>query len=302
VPVAVIRRVSELPPGFRIVDVPAAPVPSGVLVCAPDAFDVVDVKNPHMASSVGRVDRRAAREQWEDLVEAFESAGLDVEIVEPEPECEDMVFTANQTLTGVDAAGHPTALVSRMRHASRRREVPALVRWFRAHDWRVADDLPDDVNFEGAGDVVWHPGRRLAWAGHGFRSSARSHAVVAEVFGALVVSLRLRDERFYHLDTCLCPLDETRALIVREAFDPEGIALLGSVFHELIDCDYDEAVTALACNAVVLPGNAAIVDRRAERTIEILERHVPSVMAVDTGEFLKSGGSVFCLKQWLYRR
>ena len=274
--------------------------PTGVLVCPPDAFDVVDVKNPHMAEWVGTVDRRLAREQWGRLVEAFHRIGLISRRIDPLPDCEDMVFTANQTLTGVDADGRPTALLSRMRHASRRREVPAFDEWFRREGWQVLDPFPEDELFEGAGDIVWHPGRHLAWAGHGFRTSPAAHAVVAESFGAPVLSLALRDERFYHLDTCLCPLDERAALVVREAFDDDGLALLAAVFDELVPCDPDEACHALAANAVVVPGKGAVIDQRAVRTTATLSRYVDRVFTVDTGEFLKSGGSVFCLKQWLY--
>jgi N-dimethylarginine dimethylaminohydrolase len=298
-PPIVISRSSDLPDDFDVAVLPAAPAPDGVLLCAPGEFDIVDVKNPHMAEHVGSVDRDLAVAQWEALERAFRSAGLRVEVIAPLPGCEDMVFTANQTLTGVAADGVPTMLVARMRHASRQREVPAFSEWFAARGWRVVDILPEGGVFEGAGDVVWHPGRRLAWAGHGFRSDVGSHGVVSAVFGVPVMSLALADDRFYHLDTCLCPLDESRALYVKDAFDDDGRALLGAVFSELIECDPGEAALALACNAAVVSGTA-IIDRRAENVIGALRAHGANVIAVDTGEFLKSGGSVFCLKQWLY--
>ncbi|RKY17869.1 MAG: amidinotransferase [Planctomycetota bacterium] len=298
-PPSVISRRSDLPDDFDVATLPAAPAPDGVLLCAPDEFDIVDVKNPHMAEHVGSVDRELATEQWDALKRAFTDAGLRVEVIPPLPGCEDMVFTANQTLTGVAADGRPTTLIGRMRHASRQREVAAFVDWFAGRGWHVVDMLPEGGAFEGAGDVVWHPGRQLAWAGHGFRSDVGSHGVVSAVFGVPVISLALRDERFYHLDTCLCPLDERRALAVRDAFDDDGWALLGVGFEELIECDPGEAEFALACNAAVVPGTA-VIDRRAAQTAAALRRHVANVISVDTGEFLKSGGSVFCLKQWLY--
>ena len=58
--------------------------------------------------------------------------------------------------------------------------------------------------------------------------------------------------------------------------------------------------TALACNAAAFPGGAVVIDRRAERTIRALGRRGFRVTEVDTGEFLKSGGSVFCMKQLLF--
>ena len=87
--------------------------------------------------------------------------------------------------------------------------------------------------------------------------------------------------------------------MVREAFDADGLALLETVFEEIVPCDPAEAAEALAGNAVVVPGGA-VIDVRATATAELLTRYVPTVETIDTGEFLKSGGSVFCLKQWLY--
>ena len=52
-------------------------------------------------------------------------------------------------------------------------------------------------------------------------------------------------------------------------FTVAGLALLGAAFDELIECDAEEAASALACNAAVVPGTA-VIDRRAERTIAAL--------------------------------
>lgn len=300
-PGPVVRSVADLPPDFRAADVPAHPHPTGVLVCPPDHFDVIDVKNPHMEGHLGGVDRAAARAQWDALARAFRDAGLDVAAIPPTPGCEDMVFTANQTFTGLDARGRPTCVLSSMRHASRRREVPAFSEWFSARGWRVLGPFPPEPWFEGGGDALWHPGRRLVWCGHGFRSGPEVHARLADAFACPVVSLELRDEVFYHLDTCLCPLDEGTALFVPSAFTGEGRALLARVFERLIDGDPDEAAHAFACNAAaVATSRTVVIDRRAARTAATLREMGWRVIDVDTGEFLKSGGSVFCMKQWLW--
>ena len=53
-----------------------------------------------------------------------------------------------------------------------------------------------------------------------------------------MVSLRLVDPRYYHLDTALCVLDSTTAMYYPAAFDDAGRALLGSTFDELIDLEH----------------------------------------------------------------
>ena len=271
--------------------------PRGVLVCPPDHFDVVDVKNPFMAGGQP-VDRKLARAQWHALCDAFLDAGMELETIAPTRGCEDMVFTANQAFTGIDSSGKRVCLLSHMRHPSRRREVPAFSAWFADHGYHVADALPDGVLFEGGGDAIWHPKRREVWAGYGHRTERAAHAVIEEVFGVTVHPLRLVDERFYHLDTCLCALDESTALWFPRAFDDEGRALVRKGFATLIEVDEAEATGALACNAAAFPGRVVVIDRRAKSAQNKLSGY--RVIAVDTGEFLKSGGSVFCLKQFLF--
>jgi len=274
--------------------------PRAVLLCRPDYFDVVDVKNPFMEGQAGSVDVGRAREQWDALCIAFAEAGVDVEILDPTAGCEDMVFAANQTFPGLGANGERICVLGHMRYPSRRREVPAYANWYRARGYSVVDVVPEDALFEGGGDALWHPGRHFIWIGHGPRTASSAHAALGEAFDADFGSLRLADKRFYHLDTCLCALDDHSALWFPGAFDDEGRAALAGAFRNLIEVDEQEATRAMACNATAFPSGAVVIDRRASRTIAALAAAGFRPIAVDTGEFMKSGGSVFCLKQWIY--
>lgn len=292
--------VGDVPQDFAADQLPAMRHADGVLVCPPDHFDVVDVKNPYMEGQAGRVDRMLARRQWEALVTAFRDAGLRVERVDPAPGCEDMVFTANQTFTGLDAEGRPLCLLSHMRHESRRREVPSFEAWFRGRGWRVEDPVPAESLFEGGGDALWHPGRRLIWMGRGFRSSEGADAVVSAAYGVPVFSLRLVDERFYHLDTCLAAIDERTALVFPPAFDANGLALIRRAFPRVVEVPEHEANGAMACNAAAFGGRFVVIERSADATIRKLAALGYRVLPVDTSEYMKSGGSVFCMKQVLF--
>ena len=112
--------------GFSLKNCPGMLEPSGVLMCPPDHFQVLSVKNPYMSGHVGSVDPDKARRQWEALVAAFESVGCPVEKITATPGLEDMVFCANQSLAGTRPDGEKVALISSMRHVSRRREVRVL--------------------------------------------------------------------------------------------------------------------------------------------------------------------------------
>ncbi len=63
-----------------------------------------------------------------------------------------------------------------------------------------------EISFEGAGDALF-VGDHLfqAW---GFRTDQAAHAEVARYLDVESTSLQLVDPRFYHLDTCFCPLDD----------------------------------------------------------------------------------------------
>ena len=60
--------------------------------------------------------------------------------------------------------------------------------------------MPASVN-EAEGDFAWTG--RLLLAGTGFRTDPAAHAEAQEVLGVPVVSLRLVDPTYYHLDTAL---------------------------------------------------------------------------------------------------
>src|SRR5262249_28399127 len=104
--------------------------PQSNLMCPPDYFEVKNVKNAFMGGNIGNVDREAAQRQWEELRETFIKLGKKVSVIDAAPELEDMVFSANQVLVGIDAEERPYVLLSQMRHESRRKEVAHYRHWF----------------------------------------------------------------------------------------------------------------------------------------------------------------------------
>jgi N-dimethylarginine dimethylaminohydrolase len=205
------------------------------------------------------------------------------------------VFTANPSFTGLGADGRRISVLSRMRHASRQREVAAHRAWFAARGYEVVES---PVPFEGGGDAIWHPGQRAIWGGHGQRSAPEAYPFLARVFGVETRTLELTTD-FYHLDTCLCPLDRETALVFPAAFTRAGLALLRRHFARLVEADEGDARDRFACNALVT-GRHVVIQRGCTALEARLEDLGFDVHPVETGEFLKSGGSVYCLKQWVF--
>jgi N-dimethylarginine dimethylaminohydrolase len=65
---------------------------------------------------------------------------------------------------------------------------------------------PEGVYFEGAGDAIYDPLRKLMWMGWGQRSSRAAHHTIEQAFGIPTLSLELVSPQFYHLDTAFCLL------------------------------------------------------------------------------------------------
>ncbi len=284
---------------FEPADCPALPRPGRVLLASPDHYDVRYVINPHMEGNVGEVDTALAAEQWRALRTAYETLGLTVNTIEGVEDLPDMVFTANQTLPFYDPDGGARGVVpARMRPPERRDEVAHVEKFFRAlgYDVRRLRATPE-VTFEGAGDALWHPGRYLLWGGYGFRTDPGAYRLLADLLGARVVLVELRDPDFYHLDTCLAALDETTALVYPGALAPEGRALVARLFDRVVEAPEDEARHGLACNAHCPDGQHVLLPAGCPGTAERLREAGFLPVEIEVSEFVKAGGAVACMKQ-----
>jgi N-dimethylarginine dimethylaminohydrolase len=273
--------------------------PTRMLLAAPDRFEVAYAINAHMTDAEGRlrvVDRELAVRQWDALRKAYEAIGYPVDVVPAVEGFPDLVFAANQSFPFRRTDGSRAALLSRMRHPERQGEVAIFADWFAAQGIATVT-LPADAGFlEGAGDLLWHPGLRLLYGGHGFRSTPTALEAAAAAIDAPLVALKLTDPRFYHLDTALVPLDAERALVVREAFDAEGLSALADRFDELVFVPEAEAAEKFAGNAHCPDGRNVLIEAACTAARRLLSDRGFRVRPLETSEFRKAGGSVFCLK------
>jgi N-dimethylarginine dimethylaminohydrolase len=263
-------------------------------MCPPTFFDVREVKNPHMRLPIDRV---RAQQQWDNLRDALKSAGVQVETIAPVKDLEDMVFAANPVFVGRSHAAGKFIVPSEMRYLIRQREVGYYVEWFREHGYKVvALDLKGEC-LEGHGDLIWHPDHSKIWAGYGFRSTLGGVDKFADAMkdlGFPVIPLKLVDQHCYHLDTCFCPLNNEGVLIYPGAFSPDSLQTIRRGWARVHEISRDEAVAFLA-NGVVANGHY-ITPRVSPNVTRILKQEDLEPLVVDTSEFEKSGGSVFCMK------
>jgi N-dimethylarginine dimethylaminohydrolase len=258
--------------------------PPRILMCPPDYYGIEYEINPWMSLQVAS-DHGEAVGQWRALRDTLLEIGARVETLDPVAGLPDLVFTANAGLVFGDRF-----IVSRFRHRVRQGETPHFEAWARGRGFRMLG-LPEGAHFEGAGDALFC-GETLI-AGYRFRSDVRSHQWVAAQLGVEVLPLELVDPRFYHLDTCFCPLSEREALYYPGAFDEYGRSVLKDRVASLIEVAADEAVT-FTCNAVVL-GRHVVLNEETPRLSRTLRESGYTVHPVRLTEFIKSGGSAKCL-------
>ncbi len=275
-------------------------VPRRVLMTSPEHFGVRYVINPHMAGNVGTVDSSRAQSQWDAIRSQYESLGVEVCILDGMEDLPDMVFCANQTLPYRLRDGSNGVVLSRMHSPHRAPEVPHYGDFFRSHGY-VITMLPEEIqDFEGMGDALWHTGRELLWGGYGFRSSLDAYELLEDLLRVRIVALQLEDPDFYHLDTCLSIINESTALVFSGAFQTEGMDLITRLFPHVIEAPEVEARRLFACNAHSPDGRHVIIQEGCVETVRRLRAAGLTPIEVQTAEFLKAGGSVFCMKQMFW--
>ncbi|MGD8215506.1 dimethylargininase [Aestuariimicrobium sp. Y1814] len=255
--------------------------PRRYLMCRPEHFAVSSEINPWM--NRGRQpDRARALAQWQALHDTYLRLGHEVELIDPVPGLDDMVYTANAGLV-IDGI----ALGARFAVAERRGEEPHFLDWCAAHGFDVVEPVATQ---EGEGDLMLVGDTILA--GHGFRSVRASHDEVARVFGREVVSLRLVNPTYYHLDTALCVLDEETIAYLPAAFDQPSQDELAVRFPDAIRLP-TPAPDALVVNATSDGRHVIIPPDTGHFEAELRERgYLP--VPVDVSELHLGGGGIKC--------
>ena len=271
--------------------------PKNVLMVSPTYFTVEYAINPHMLDPSGHlqtVDQTKAHEQWQSLREAFEAHGLPVRVLEGVAGLPDMVFAANQSFPFYKNGRLQFAL-SRMKSPFRQQEVLHFKQQY-LRDNVETYEAPEGLTFESMGDALWNYETNEIYGGYGFRTDEAIYEWLSEITKTPVIKLKLISEKFYHLDTALTILNRDSALVVTEAFSNESMDKLKMKFKSLLAVPFAEACNFLAANACSLDGQTVFVEAKAFETQKLLKDNGFKIITIDTSEFLKSGGSIFCLK------
>lgn len=255
------------------------------LMCRPDHFTVAYRINPWMHPSIP-TSTELALTQWQSLHDTYVALGHTVELIDPIAGLPDMVYAANGgfTLDGI-------AYTARFTHPERQPEGPAYGEWFERAGFRVHEAA--EVN-EGEGDLLLVGDAILA--GTGFRTDVASHEELRRVFDREVVTLRLVDPRFYHLDTALAVLDvagaDANIAYLPEAFDEASRGELQRRYPDAVEVGADDAEW-LGLNSISDGRNVVIAAKAKGFDASLRERGYTPI-GLDLSELLRGGGGVKC--------
>jgi N-dimethylarginine dimethylaminohydrolase len=257
-----------------------------ILMCPPDYFDIEYSINPWMNTSI-KVDS-SKTDQWNNLKATFTNLNHEVKLIEPVDGLPDMVY--------VDAGilYKNTFIPSNFKYKERQGESIYFAKWFEDNGFEVLTIDPI-YNFEGHGDTLV-VGDKIFF-GYGFRSSVEAMFEAKKLLPSVeIIPVELTDERFYHLDTCFCPLGDNKALVFKDALSKKALDLLESHL-ELIEIPEDDA-TKFACNSVVL-GKDILIPEGATATNQKLNDLGYTVHQIPMTEYIKGGGACKCLSMIL---
>jgi N-dimethylarginine dimethylaminohydrolase len=259
-----------------------------ILMCKPDFYTVSYRINPWMHPE-DPTDTTKAVAQWQELYDVYQGLGFEIHLIDPIDGLPDMVYAANGgfVLDGV-------AYGAKFQYPQRQPEGPAYMDWFRSAGLQVAE--PVETN-EGEGDFLLVGDVILA--GTGFRSDSTSHEEIARVYGRDVITLKLINPSFYHLDTAIAVLDPepdasggSNIAYLESAFDEPSLAILRERFPDaIIATEEDAAILGLNSYS---DGYNIVIAARATTFAEQLREKGYNPIGVDLSELLLGGGGVKC--------
>lgn len=253
-------------------------------MCPPKFFDIEYEINPWMKLS-NQPSEFSAEQQWQKLYQIYtDQLGWNVQLIDPVKHLPDMVFATDCCLM-IDGK----IMLSNFKYPERQPESEKYKKWFLDNGY---DQISQTKNkFEGGGDTMVC-GQKII-AGYGFRSEKSSHQELESYFSREVISLKITDPYFYHLDTSLAVLDEDTVAFYPDAIDIQSQELLKSKIPNCIEATLEEAqgfgLNAISDGKTIVTSNAnqTLLDKYRNNGFVVIETPIL--------EFRKSGGGVKCL-------
>lgn len=269
-----------------------------VLMSGPDFFGIADI-NPY-AAGIEPVDLTEVKAEFAAIQSALAEAGIKIVSVDAPKDCQDGIFTANWGLCRGDK------VVLSSLPGPRQGEEPYAEQTLNSLGKKT---VKAPYNFSGQGDAL--PCGNYLFAGSGYRTDPRMHAILAKELGYQVISLRTvpeldtagqpvintvsgwPDSFFYDIDLSISVLREDLIAWCPEAFEPASQEKIRTLPMEKIEVELEEATEGFACN-LVSTGETVVMSDKAPKLQAAIEAHGLRVLTANLGELRKNGGGIRC--------
>lgn len=252
-----------------------------LLVSDANNFSIQYEINPYMHEG-DQPDTQKVIAQHQAILQAHRDAGRTLEYLPSAPECPDMVYTANSSLT------RGNKVVLSKFPPERQNETPHYRKWFQDNGWEV---IEPPYLFSGQGDAL--PVGNRVIMGTGWRTDARMHNFIAEQLDYEVISVQTLSDRWYDLDLAVSILREDLIAFCPEAFDETSINKLQTIpgvdyFHVSLD-----EAQKFGCN-LVSDGTTVVMGDDAPELAAAIEAHGLKTIRCATDQLAKGGGAIRC--------
>lgn len=257
-----------------------------ILLCPPDYYDIEYEINPWMHIS-NKVDKSKVENAYNQIKDLYVSLGVEVYEIEAAKGLPDMVYTAN-----FGQVAGTQFIRSNFKYEQRRKEADLASEYFQKKFGFETVALPEDIFFEGQGDLL-NDGNRFFF-GWGKRSDKRAKPFLEKYIGREVIDFELVNPYFYHLDTALTPLSPEIVVYNPQSFTKEGIDTIHKTFKTYIETNEVDS-KVIACNMVRVGKHVVHGAGISAELQEALTNLGFVLHAIDTTEYIKGGGSVKCV-------
>ena len=268
-----------------------------VLLCPPDNFRWLPTSAISKATleSGARFDLEAAHAQHRELVSAYESAGVGVHFLEPDPALPYQVFARDSSVTFPDGA-----VVTQLHQSWRRGEYAPVVRFYEGAGIPIWKMVTAGA-IEGGDVLIVEPGALLIGNGEERTEIAAARQLAAWVEAAgWEVRIEPIPSQFVHIDVLVSILGPKLAGVCTEAASTGLVKWLRERGFEILDVPVEQAFS-LGVNAISLGDDRALSAKAAGSLNAQLRALGVEVLDPDLSMFTAGGGGPHCLGQALRR-
>jgi N-dimethylarginine dimethylaminohydrolase len=268
-----------------------------VLLCRPDNFRWLPTSSISKATLAAGLefDHDLAVRQHDEMVDAYESAGVTVHFLEPDPALPYQVYARDSSFMTPNGA-----VVTQMAQWWRRGEYAPVIHFYQELGIPIYR-MVTAGSFEGGDFDVIEPGCVLI--GYcGERTQEQSARQVGGWLQADGWEVRLQPipEHYVHIDLMVCMLAPKLAAVCLETTDDSVVSWLRGKAIELIPVSYRDTMK-LGCNVVALGGDRVISTAESTDLNAKLRALGFTVYDPDVSMFTLGGGGVHCMCQSLRR-